>query len=80
MFGATSGGDLSDGAVGLAIVFSFLVIGLIVAAISYVCYKAIKKRQAKRVELIDDGENNGSLLEDEKGDRLSDEGLAPEDM
>jgi hypothetical protein len=44
-----------------------------------VCFKFVKKRQAKKLDLIDDGENSGSLLVDE--DRpLSDEGLAPEDM
>ena len=61
----------------MAIVFAFIVIGLIFAAISYVCFKIVKKRQVKKLDLIDDSENNGSLLVDEDHEE---EGLAPEDM
>lgn len=63
LFGSTSGGDLSDGAIGLAIVFGFIVLGLIVAAISYVCFKVIKRRSPAPIDLIDDPENKGSLLD-----------------
>jgi biopolymer transport protein ExbB/TolQ len=67
-------------------VLAFIVIGLIVAAISYVCFKCVKKHNTNKILLIEDAENNGSLLVDDddqeqRPDRLSDDGgLAPEDM
>ena len=63
LFGSTSGGDLSDGAIGLAIVFGFIVLGMIVAAISYVCFRVIRRRSAEPIDLVDDSENKGSLLD-----------------
>lgn len=78
----------NEGSILMPILFALLVIALLLAGISYVCYKCVqKKKKTAREQKLGDSEVNGSLLESgAEADRMSAgsqgslEGVAPEDM
>lgn len=46
--GVSAGGDKSDGSVILPILLVFLVVALLLAAISYVCFRCVQKKRNER--------------------------------
>lgn len=69
MIGIESKGAASnDPATMLPVLLTFMLVALLLAGLSYVCFRCIKKSKDKKNNALGDAEVNGSLLEAEEND------------